>query len=138
MSGICCLTRPRETAYTLATETKTIGDHNIEETIEERDLGMLITETLSPSHHIANIVRTPSQIDGMIRRTYEERSNSKHVPLHDSQVSPHVQHCGGVVAMYLHQDINNIEGEQRSITKMMREVEEEDYEQRMKKMKLIS
>ena len=26
----------------------TIGDHNIEETIEERDLGVLITETLSP------------------------------------------------------------------------------------------
>ena len=26
----------------------TIGDHNIEETVEERDLGVIITETLSP------------------------------------------------------------------------------------------
>ena len=32
-------------------------DHNIEETIEERCRWVLITETLSPSHHIAKIVR---------------------------------------------------------------------------------
>ena len=31
----------------------TIGDHNIEETVEERYLGVIITEALSPSHHIA-------------------------------------------------------------------------------------
>ena len=36
------------------------------------------------------------------------------------------------------QDINNIEGVQRRMTKMMREVEEKEYEQRMKKAKLLS
>ena len=39
---------------------------------------------------------------------------------------------------YLQQDINNIEGVQRRMTKMMREVEEEEYEQRLKKTKLMS
>ena len=36
------------------------------------------------------------------------------------------------------QDINNIEGIQRRLTKMAREVEKEEYEQRMKKTKLMS
>ena len=47
----------------------TIGDHNIGETIEERDLGVLIAETLSPSHHIAKIVRKANQMVGMMRKT---------------------------------------------------------------------
>ena len=59
-------------AYILATQintTYTIGDHNIEENVEERDLGVLVTETLSPSHHIAKIERKANQIVGMTRRT---------------------------------------------------------------------
>ena len=39
---------------------------------------------------------------------------------------------------YMPQDINNIEGIQRRLTKMVREVEEEEYEQRMKKTTLMS
>ena len=38
----------------------------------------------------------------------------------------------------MQQDINNIEGVQRRMTKMTREVEEEEYEQRLMKTKLMS
>ena len=37
---------------------------------------MIITETLSPSHHIAKVVRNANQIVSMIRRTYEDRSKN--------------------------------------------------------------
>ena len=114
--------------------TPSIGDHNIEETVEER---MLITETLSPSHHIAKIVRKANQIVGMIRRTYEDRSKNNLVPLYKSLVRPHLEYCVQAWRPYLQQD-NNIEGVQQRMTKMMREVEEEQYEQRLKKTKLMS
>ena len=71
----------------------TIGDHNIEETVEERDLGVIITETLSPSHHIAKVVRKAYQIVGMISRTYEDRSKNNLVPLYKSLVIPHLEYC---------------------------------------------
>ena len=116
----------------------TIGEHNIEETVEDRDLGVLVTETLSPSHHIAKIVRKANQIVGMIRRTYEDRSKSNLVPLYKSLVRPHLEYCVQAWRPYLQQDINNIEGVQRRMTKMMREVEEEEYEQRLKETKLMS
>ena len=116
----------------------TIGEHNIEETVEERDLGVLVTETLSPSHHIAKIVRKANQIVGMIRRIYEDRSKNNIVPLYKSLVRPHLEYCVQAWGPYLQQDINNIEGVQRRMTKMMREVEEEEYEQRLKKTKLMS
>ena len=98
---------------------------------------MLITETLSPSHHIAKIVWKANQIVGMIRRTYEERSKNSLVPLYKSLVRPHLGYCVQAWRPYLQQDINNI-GVQRRMTKMMREVEEEEYEQRMKTTKLMS
>ena len=99
---------------------------------------MIITETLSPSHHIAKVVRKANQIVGMIRRTYEDRSKNNLVPLYKSLVRPHLEYCVQAWRPYLQQDINNIEGVQRRMTKMMREVEEEEYEQRMKTTKLMS
>ena len=76
-----------------------MGEHNIEETVEERDMGVLVTETLSPSHHIAKIVRKANQIVGMIRRTYEDRSKNNLVPLYKSLVRPHYVLCTGVEAV---------------------------------------
>ena len=94
--GSIGLTRLSASAYILATESNTMytmGEHNIEETVEERDLGVLVTETLSPSHHIAKIVRKANQIVGMIRRTYEDRSKNNLVPLYKSLVRPHLEYC---------------------------------------------
>ena len=119
----------------------TIGDHNIEETVEERDLGLgvIITETLSPSHHIAKVVRKANHIVGMIRMTYEDRSKNNLVPLYNSLVRPHLEYCVQAWRPYLQQDINNIEGVQRRMTEMMRGWKlEEEYEQRMKTTKLMS
>ena len=53
-------------------------------------------------------------------------------------VIPHLEYCVQAWRPYLQQYINNIEGVQRRMTKMMREVEEEEYEQRLKKTKLMS
>ena len=69
----------------------TIGYHNIEETIEERDLGVFITETLSPMHYIAKLVRKANQIVDMIRMTYEDRSKSNLTPLYKSTVRRHLE-----------------------------------------------
>ena len=115
----------------------TIGDHNVEETIEERDLGVLTTKMLSPSHHIAKIVCKANQVVGMIKRTYEDRSKNNLLPLYKSLVRPHLEYCVQAWGPYLQQDINNIEGVKRRMTRM-REVQEDEYEQRMKKMKLMS
>ena len=93
MGGRCCLTRPSASDYIghrNQHHVYTIGDHNIEETVEERDMGVLITETLSPSHHIAKIVRKANQIVDMIRRTYEDRPKNNLVPLYKSLVRPHL------------------------------------------------
>ena len=85
----------------------TIGEHNIEEAVEERDLGVLVTETLSPSHHIAKIVRKANQIVGMIRRTYEDRSKNNLVPLYKSLVRPHLEYRVQAWRPYLQQYIQH-------------------------------
>ena len=93
--GRCGLTRPSASAYILAT-----GNHNIEETIEERDLGVLITETLSPSHHIASTQGQPDschdQVD--IRGQIKEQSCSTIQKPSETSLRPHshwVRFCSG-------------------------------------------
>ena len=67
----------------------------------------------------------------IIRRT-GQRIILFHV-LYNSQVIPHLEYCLQAWRPYLQKYINNIEGVQPRMSKMMREVEDEEYEQRMKK-----
>ena len=57
--------------------------------------------------------------------------------LYNSQVIPHLEYCVHAWRPYLQKYTNNIEGVQPRMSKMMREVEDEEYEQRMKKTKLM-
>ena len=116
----------------------TLGDQEITASSEERDLGVLMTENLSPSHHIAKIVKKANQVVGTIKRTYEDRSMKNLVPLYKTLVRPHLEYCVQAWRPYLQQDINNIEGVQRRMTKLMRGCEGDEYVHRLKRTKLIS
>ena len=47
-----------------------VGNEKIELVIEEKDLGVIIHKSLSPSRHIGSIVKKANQLLGMIGRTY--------------------------------------------------------------------
>ena len=68
----------------------------------------------------------------------EDRSKNNIVPLYKSLARPHLEYCVQAWRPYLQQDTNNIVGVQRRMTKIMREVKEDYYEQWVKKTKLMS
>ena len=51
--------------------TNMIDGTVLEKIPEEKDLGVIITDTLSPSSHCARAVKTANQVLGIIKRTYQ-------------------------------------------------------------------
>ena len=61
-----------------------MGAQKIAHSTEEKDLGVVINQSLSPSHHIATCVRRANRIVGLIKRTYENKSKRNIIALHKS------------------------------------------------------
>ena len=55
-----------------------MGAQKIAHSTEEKDLGVVINQTLSPSHHIATYVSRANRIVGLIKRTYEHVKEEHH------------------------------------------------------------
>ena len=54
-----------------------MGAQRITHSTEEKDLGVVINQSLSPSHHIATCVSRANRIVGLIKRTYENKSKRR-------------------------------------------------------------
>ena len=70
-----------------------MGAKKIAHSTEEKDLGVVINQSLSPSHHIATCVSRANRIVGLIKRTYENKSKRNIIALHKSLVRPHLEYC---------------------------------------------
>lgn len=110
----------------------------IESVSEEKDLGIIMHDSLDPSQQVAKVVKTANQVLGMIRRTYEDKSKENIVGLYKSLVRPHLEYCVQAWRPYWQKDIDNIEKVQRRATKLIPELKDMVYEDRLKETKLIS
>ena len=61
-----------------------MGAQKIAHSTEEKDLGVVINQSLGPSHHIATCVSRANRIVGLIKRTYENKSKRNIIALHKS------------------------------------------------------
>ena len=68
----------------------TMGAQKIAHSTEEKDLGVVINQSLSPSHHIATCVSRANRLVGLIKRTYENKSKRNIIALYKSLVRPKV------------------------------------------------
>ena len=118
--------------------TYRLGDQEIVNEHQERDLGVKINETLSPSAHIADIVKKANQVMGSIRRTIEYKNKNNIVCLYKSLVRPHLEYCQQAWRPYYQQDIDNIEKVQRRMTRMINGMGEFSYEERLRKTGLVT
>ena len=116
----------------------TMGAQKIAHSTEEKDLGVVINQTLSPSHHIATCVSRANRIVGLIKRTYENKSKRNIIALYKSLVRPHLEYCIQEWRPHNQKDIDNLEGVQRRMTKMINGIGGDEYNLRLSKTKLLS
>ena len=113
-----------------------MGGRTLEETSEERDLGVLIDNKLDFGKHIKTIVGKANKVLGMIRVSFECINIPMMYNLYTSLVRPLLEYCVQVWSPYKRKDIILLERVQRRATKMIPKLKNLPYDERLKKMKL--
>ena len=110
----------------------------LEETLVEKDLGVYVDKDLSFSHHIQQGIAKANKLLGLIRRSMKYLNKDSQKYLFTSLVRPHLEYGNIIWSPTLQSHINNLEKIQRRATKMVPELKDITYEERMKEMRLPS
>jgi hypothetical protein len=115
------------------------GSHVTLESVEsEKDIGVTIDAKLNFEKHIQTQVNKANQIVGIIRRSFKYLDFKTFCLLFKSLVRPILEYASSVWNPYKTKDIEAIENVQRRATKMLPDMKDLTYEERLKKLKLPS
>ena len=109
-----------------------MGDKVLEATEEERDLGVLIDDKLDFGKHINTIVAKANRVLGMIKVSFACMNIPMFLNLYTAQVRPLLEYCVQVWSPHKRKYIKLIEGVQRRATKLVPQLREKTYENRLK------
>lgn len=104
----------------------------------EKDLGVVISSDLKVSNQCIKAYAKANKILGVINRTIESKSVEIMIKLYKTLVRPHVEYCTAVWSPYYSKDKLLIEKIQRRFTKMIVEVKNLSYEERLMRLQLWS
>ena len=119
------------------TMTDSDGYHSYIESVDsEKDLGVTFDTKLNFDVHITNIVNKAQRNLGIIHRSFEYMDKPMLLTLYKSIVRPVLEYGSCVWSPHLSKDIKRIEGIQRRATKLIPDLEELPYIDRMKSLGL--
>ena len=113
-----------------------IENTTLENTVEEKDLGVTIDPELKMDAHIERQVNKANSILGMIRRTFDHLDNTTFINLYKSMVRPHLEYCHAVTFPRFERQVKLLENVQRRATKLVPGLKDLSYTDRLKKLKL--
>ena len=108
-----------------------IDGKELDNTAEEKDLGVVVDENLNFNSHINQIVKKANRMSGMIVGNIQCKDIKIMVPLFKSLVRPILEYGNAVWSPSLRKHINLIENVQRRFTKKIVGISNQDYEKRL-------
>ena len=122
--------------YTMTAEDGTIVQ--LEETVMEKDLGVVVDNKLTFSQHINSTVVKANQVVGMIRRSFKYMDKEIFVQLFTSRVRPILEYGNVIWNPRLIRDIDAIERVQRRATQTVPGISTMSYPDRLRTLRLPS
>ena len=110
----------------------------LEEIKEEKDLGIIINDTLKVGPQCLKAAKKGNQILGLIARTFASREKEIIMKLYKSLVRPHLDYCIQAWRPHLTKDIELLEKVQRRATKLIRDCKALSYKERLEKVNLTT
>ena len=107
-------------------------------TSEEKDLGVLIDNKLEFGKHIKGIVKRANRMLGLIRIGFACLDKDIFMNLYPVLIRPLLEYCVQVWSPYKRKYINLLEGVQRRATKLVPELRNLPYEERLLRLGLTS
>jgi hypothetical protein len=108
----------------------------VEKVTQEKDLGVIFDPELKFRHHINSVVNKANKISGLIKRTFDYLDQETIVRLYKTLVRPHLEYANAVWNPYHKKDIDKLEGVQRRTTKLVKELKDLPYADRLRALDL--
>ena len=115
-----------------------MGDTVLGTTVKEKDLGVTISADMKVSEQCCIAASKGNQILGLIRRNITYKGKKLIIPLYKAIVRPHLEYCIQAWRPYRKKDIDTLERIQRRATKMIPELRDLSYEERLKECGLTT
>jgi hypothetical protein len=116
----------------------TMGEAVVKKDHEEKDLGVLFSTDLKFSRHIAAAANKGNRVVGAIRRSFRSMDKQMFMQLYKSLVRGHLEYANTVWAPIKLADVDHLEKVQRRATKLVPEIRNMTYPQRLRELKLPS
>ena len=116
--------------------TYNMGEKQLEVTEEERDLGVLIDRELDFGKHIRTVVGKANSTLGLIRVSFACMNKTMFLNLYPALVRPLLEYCVQVWSPYKRKYIKLLEGVQRRATKLVPQITDLSYDDRLKALGL--
>jgi len=123
----------------IATEYHIIHDNNtykLEKPDSINDLGVLFDSSLSFRNHISHKINKAYSILGIIKRNFIYMDETSFILLYKSMVRPHLEYANSVWCPYKMGDIQDIEKVQKRATKLIINLKNMSYMDRLQRLKL--
>ena len=104
-------------------------------TIKEKDFGVTISADMKVSEQCGIAASKGNQILGLIRRNITYKGKKLIIPLYKAIVIPHLEYC---IQAHHKKDIVTLERIQRRATKIIPELRDLSYEERLKECGLTT
>ena len=114
-----------------------IGTDSVSPSNFEKDLGIIISDDLKWSRHIDKCVTKANRMIGIIKRTFSHMNKDMFLALYKTFIRPQLEYCPEIWNPHLCKDINMLENVQRRATKMVPELKDMTYEERLTTLKLF-
>ena len=118
--------------------TYTLGDKQLKESTEEKDLGVLVNKSLKVASQCAAAAKKGNRVLGMIKRNFTYRSKEVVLKLYKSLVRPHLDYAIQAWSPYLEKDKQILEKVQARATKLIPSIQHLPYEDRLARLKLTT
>ena len=115
-----------------------MGGTILSKTGKEKDFGVTMNANMKVSEQCRIAASKGNQVLGMIRRNITYKEKSLIVPLYKAIVRPHLEYCIQAWSPYLRKDIDMLEQIQRRATKLIPELRDLRYEERLKECGLTT
>ena len=111
--------------------------YNLTHIEEEKDLGIIVSHDLKWNKQVTTSAKKANKMLGLIKNTFTYMNKEMFNVLYKTLVRPHLEYCPQVWSPYLTKDIKILENIQRRATKIVPEIWNLSYEDRLKELKLF-
>ena len=108
-----------------------MGGVELVKTEEERDLGVLVHESMKPANQCQTAAKNANRVLGLIHKSFHYRTKNTLIPLYKSLVRPKLEHAAAAWSPWLEKDSEPLEKVQRRLILMLSNVRGESYEEKL-------